>query len=436
MSKKAKPTTNQITGYTFIKKAAGVEEYELKTNGLRVLYFSRPKTGVVTTNITYKVGARDEARGETGVAHMLEHMLFKPTKADVKKGIADGRAMKFERETGSVLNANTWKDRTTYYFSYPTKYYDEALAIEAERMTGVFLSDEVLKPEQGNVLSEFDMYNGDPSFALSTAMCTAAFQSHPYGHETIGFREDIEDYTADKLDRFYKNYYRPDNATMMVVGDIERNEALDKVRKYFKDIKNPATPIPRFSIREPKQEGLRRTRVCRESTTNILSLGFKYGSFPQKKWFTAVLMSEVLTSGPDSILDKLLIDTGKASAVSFFPEPLSETTLATINIYLAKDEEHSEIESLTLKAIKALRTKHISSLVSKTKEAILTSEIISRDSSQAIAAELTEYVSAGDWSVYADTIKIIDSITAKDVIDMIQESFVDENMTIGEFIGN
>ena len=101
---------------------------------------------MVTTNITYLVGARDEERGVTGVAHMLEHMLFKPTETDVKKGIKSGKSMQFERETGSILNANTWKDRTTYYFSYPKELLNEALQIEAERMNGVILNDKELEP--------------------------------------------------------------------------------------------------------------------------------------------------------------------------------------------------------------------------------------------------------------------------------------------------
>jgi zinc protease len=437
MSKKLTPKTKTKaqTGFEFVQKAGSVEEYRLKTNGLRVLYYNRPNTGVITTNITYLVGARDEARGETGLAHMLEHMIFKPTKADIKAGITSGRGMQFERETGAILNANTWKDRTTYYFSYPAKYFEEALQIEAERMTGVVLTDEVLKPEQGNVLSEFDMYNGDPSFALSVAMVNATFQSHPYGHETIGFREDIEDYNAEKLERFYRNYYRPDNAVMMVIGDIDRNSALKHVRAHFKDISNPDTAIPRFSIREPKQEGIRRTIVERPSTTNILSVGFKHAGFPTRDWFVTSVMTYVLTSGQDSILYRLLVDTGMASTVGGMIEPTSERNMGAINIYLAPDHHHGEVESLLLKAVNKLTAKDIFSLVGKAKESAITSEIIDRDSSLSIAGDLTEYVSAGDWTVYTEALKIIDSITAKDVIDCLKRSFKPNNLTIGEFIG-
>ncbi|MBP6924747.1 MAG: insulinase family protein, partial [Candidatus Pacebacteria bacterium] len=225
MSKKPQmPSKKKISvsvpGFAHIETAGGITEFLYKANGLRVLYLNRPNTGVITTNITYFVGARDETRGETGLAHMLEHMLFKPTVFDIEAGIDSG-AMQFERDTGCVLNANTWKDRTTYFFSYPKEYFERALKIEAERMNGVVLTDESLNPERNNVLSEHDMYNGDPYFALNVSMVGAAYNSHPYGHETIGHRQDIEDYTAATLDRFYRFYYRPDNAVMMIVGDVD-----------------------------------------------------------------------------------------------------------------------------------------------------------------------------------------------------------------------
>ena len=438
MSKKISPKSTKkspVPGYTFVQSAGGVEEYVLKSNGLRVLYHHRPGTGVVTSNITYLVGARDEARGETGLAHMLEHMLFKPTTFDVEAGITAGGAMQFERETGCILNANTWKDRTTYFFSYPEQYFSDALKIEAQRMEGVILSDKELKPEQGNVLSEFDMYNGDPYFATAVQMCSAAFHSHPYGHETIGYREDIEYYTAEKLERFYRHYYRPNNAVMMVVGDTDVKTALHEIKKTFSKIPNPDTPIPRFTIKEPKQEGLRRVSIERSSTTNIVSLGFKHSGFPSTEWFHTCIMLDVLTSGPESVLRRLLVDTGKASSVEYTLEPSSETNLALINITLAPEHYHTEVEHLTLAALQALDSKAITTLVKKAKALTLTDELFARQQSLRITQELTEYVSAGQWEVYAKTPEILKSITTKHILDCIKESFTSQNMTIGHFIG-
>ncbi len=424
-----------MPGYVFKQHIDQIEQYTLKSNGLNVLYFHRPDTGVVTTNITYFVGARDEARGETGIAHMLEHMLFKPTKYDQEHHIKEGAAMHFERKTGSILNANTWKDRTTYYFSYPQEYFNEALRIEADRMQNVILTDKVLKPEQGNVLSEFDMYNGDPHFALAVQMYSAAFHSHPYGHETIGYREDIEDYTAEKLQRYYRNYYRPDNAVLMVVGDIDRESALRAVREHFSNIKNPDTAIPRHAVREPKQEGIRRVTIERPATTNLVSIGFKHVGFPQKDWFTNSILLDVLAGSPESILHKLLVDTGKAAGVATSLEPTSEANLALVDITLAPQRSHQEIEALTLEAIRGVKTADIDHLVKKAKARMITAELFGRTESLHIVAELTEYASAHDLTAYTKTPEILASITTQDVLAALVTGFTDTNLTIGRFIG-
>ena len=423
-----------VPGFSHIKTVAGIEEYLLKVNGLRVLYLNRPHTGVVTTNITYLVGARDEARGETGVAHMLEHMLFKPTVSDVKAGL-DSASMQFERETGCVLNANTWKDRTTYFFSYPNEYFAHAVKIEAERMCGTILTDESLAPERSNVLSEFDMNNGDPYFALSVAMCGTAYHSHPYGHETIGYREDIEQYNAAALERFYRAYYRPDNAVMMVVGDVDIKTALTAIKKSFGTIPKPDTKIPRYTIKEFKQEGLRRVEVRRPSEMNIIALGIKHPGFPSKEWFTVSTLLSVLTSGPESILHKALVDTGIATSVEGSLEPTSEENIGFLTITLASKQNHAVIEKKVLNIISELSLKEITQLLKKVKAKITTDELFARDNSLRITQELTEYTAAGDWSAYTRTLEILDSITPKDILEAAKKQFLLEQMTIGYFIG-
>ncbi len=429
-------TSNKSTvpGYTHAKTVAGISEYVLKTNGLRVLYLNRPGTGVVTTNITYLVGARDEARGETGVAHMLEHMLFKPTATDVAKR-RDSSSMQFERDTGCVLNANTWKDRTTYYFIYPSEYFPQAVQIETERMCGTIITDDSLAPERSNVLSEFDMNNGDPYFALSVAMCGTAYHSHPYGHETIGYREDIEQYTAASLERFYRAYYRPDNAVMMVVGDVDLKTALNAIKKSFSGILKPTTTIPRHSIKEFKQEGLRRVEVKRPSETNVVALGVKHAGFPTRDWFILSTLLSVLSRGPESILHKELIDTGIATSVDGALEPTSEENLGMLTITLAQKQDHATVEKKVLEIISSLTHADVTLLLKKLKAKEVTDELFARDSSGRIAQDLTEYTAAGDWAAYTKTLAILETITAKDLLASAKTHFISEKMTIGYFIG-
>ena len=260
---------------TKIKKKGTITEYRIPSNGLTILFSQKLDTNVITSNIVYYVGSRDEMYGMTGVAHMLEHMLFKPTKHDIRRR-SDSGAMQFERQTGVILNANTWKDRTSYFFSYPNEHFETALRIEAERMHDVVLNDTEFMPERTNVLSEYDMYAGDEEFALAVPMVATALHSHPYGHETIGFREDIESYTIEKLKTFYETYYAPNNATLIIVGDVREDDMLKIVTKHFAHIKPSQNLTPRQFVREPKQEGLRLVQVRRPSLKNILALGVKH----------------------------------------------------------------------------------------------------------------------------------------------------------------
>ena len=430
-------TTKSVTGtesLVRLKKKGGITAYEMQGNGMRVLYMHRPHTGVVTSNILYKVGSRDEECGETGVAHMLEHMLFKPTKQDLKKKIDSG-AMHFEREMGIVLNANTWKDRTTYYFSYPKEHFVRALKIEAERMRDVVLSDAEFLPERTNVLSEFDMYAGDEEFALSVQMAGAAFQSHPYGHETIGYREDIEGYTTEMLDAFYKKYYAPNNATLIIVGDVDEKTMCEAVVKIFGHIKPSTTITPRKHIREPKQEGVRTVVIERPSTTNMLAIGVRHEGFPSTAWYESMVALNVLAGGKDSILYKTLVDTSIASSVHISMEPTSDANLGILFIMLAPEVTHDDVYARVRACIDGLTVRDITPYLKKIIAQSLTSEYMSRENSLGIVAELVEYESAGAWESYADTEAILSAITAKDIQKRIQAMFAEQGITLGKYIG-
>ncbi|MFT7507409.1 MAG: zinc protease [Acidimicrobiales bacterium] len=434
MSKKIQ-TNKKTTGFTFIKKKEGISQHVLNSNGLTVLHKRIPKTGVVTSNIVYKVGARDEQTGETGLAHMLEHMLFKPTLHDLKSKKKISSAMHFEQHTGCILNATTSNDRTNYFFSYPVEHFEVALQIEAERMMDVVLTDTEFLPERNNVLSEFDMYNGDPYAALHTQMGCAAFQSHPYGHETIGFREDIERYTPEKLNRFYKEYYRPDNATVIVTGDISIEQTLTHVKKYFKTLQNPTSLTQRHDIVEPKQEGVRKVTVAREASTNILALGVKHKAFPEQSWYETSVLFSVLAEGTESILHKKLVDTGLATCVDTFITPSSEVNLGIIFITLAPGQTHATIEKTAREIIKDTDTKSIASLLKKTIQSTLTDELFSRESSLRIAMDLTEYIAADAWDSYLQTESILKAITVKQLVNLRDTLFTEDQMTIGYFVG-
>lgn len=418
--------------FKHIKTIGEISEYELKSNGLKVLYKNVPNTGVVTTNITYLVGARDEAVGETGVAHMLEHMLFKPTKQDKQKKQSSA-AMKFEREVGSILNANTWKDRTTYYFSYGIEHFSQALTIEAERMRDVLLVDSEFLPERTNVLSEFDMYNGEPEFALSVAMVSTAFFSHPYGHETIGFREDIERYTTEKLQKFYNHFYRPNNATLIVVGDVSLTSTLDQVANIFGLLEPEPGVNNRPIVVEPVQEGMRRIEIVRPGTTNILAIGVKHPGFPSSGWFESMIVLKLLAGSADSLLNKELVDKGLASSVTSTLEPTKDNNLAILYITLTDKMTHDEMEKHVLEIIRGAKEDWIKKQLKTVVTRAINSELFNRDSSLDIVQELTEYVSAENWPAYFETEKILRGINVKQVHKRLLEMFTDKVLTVGVY---
>jgi zinc protease len=279
------------------------------------------------------------------------------------------------------------------------------------------------------------MRNGDPDFALAAAMAGTAYHSHPYGHETIGYREDIERYNATSLDRFYRLYYRPDNAVMMIVGDVDEKTALAKVKKHFSAIQKPAAPILRFHISEPAQEGLRRVIVKRPSELNIVSFGVKHAGFPSESWYVASTLLEVLTGGPESILHLALVDNGIATNVDGSLEPTSEENIGSLSITLAPDSTHEGVEEMVRVIIDRLDNKTVTPLLKKIKAKLLTDELFARDSSLRITDELTEYVASGNWTAYAKTPEILDRITVKMLLDAAQTLFNDTTMTIGYFIG-
>ncbi len=435
MSKKSKTNSKTLDSIQLkrVRAISEITEFQVSSNNLRVLYAPRKGSGVVTSNIVYHIGSRDEARGETGIAHMLEHMLFKPTLFDLKRK-SEPASMLFERETGIVLNANTWKDRTTYYFSYPKEYFDRAICIEAERMNGLQFSDAEFKPEQANVLSEFDMYAGDEEFTLSVQMMHAAFLSHPYGHETIGYREDIASFTTETLSAYYKKFYTPNNATITVVGDISLEEMKKSILKHFGSIK-PVPNQPRKHLQEPVQEGTRTVVVRRPSTKNIYAIGVKHAGFPKKEWFETMVVFDLLAGGESSILHKELVDTGLASEVHSSLEPTMDQNLGIVSITLSTKATHEEMHNRITKIINSVNIKDIGTYLKKTIAKVIAAEIRSRENSLGYTAELVEYVSAQAWESFFESENILKSIEPRDVLQRMKLLFNEDLIVVGHFKG-
>ena len=355
---------------------------------------------------------------------------MQPTEADLKQKIDSG-AMQFERETGCILNANTWKDRTTYYFCYPVEHFDRALKIEAERMRGVILTEAEFKPEQTNVLSEYDMYAGDEHFLLSVEMTWVAFLSHPYSTETIGFRNDIVALTPQKLREFYDVYYRPNNATLTIIGDIPFKKLEESVLKIFGPLEEGPDLGSRMYPIEPIQSGIRTVNVKMNSKTRMLGIGMKHDAFPSTSWFETMVIFDMLAGGKDSLLYKKFVDAGLAIVIDSSLEPTSNINLGIIYITLSEKTKHNIILENFFTLIQSLTLKDIEPYLKKTRAKILTEEVLHRESSLECTAELVEYISAGDWAAFYASETILNGITPKTIIERIKILCNKDSMTIG-----
>jgi zinc protease len=210
-----------------VTSVEGITEYRL-SNGLRVLLFPDPTKPTVTVNITYTVGSRHEGYGETGMAHLLEHMAF--------KGTPTHKVIPQEMKAhGANYNASTWFDRTNYFEVLPANEANLkfALDLEADRMIHSFIAKKDLDSEMTVVRNEFESGENDPANILEERVLSTAYLWHNYGHSTIGSREDIERVPIDRLQAFYKNYYQPDNAVLLIAGKFDEAKALAQVTSAF-----------------------------------------------------------------------------------------------------------------------------------------------------------------------------------------------------------
>src|SRR6516162_5973964 len=212
----------------------GITEYHLE-NGVRFLLFPDPSSPTVTINMTVLVGSRHEGYGETGMAHLLEHMLFKGCKAfkDPWRALTDH---------GAEFNGSTWVDRTNYYETMPASdaNLEFGIRLEADRLVNSYVKREDLASEMTVVRNEFEMGENSPQTILSQRMMAVAYEWHNYGKSTIGNRSDIERVPIDKLQAFYRKYYQPDNVMLVVAGKFDETKALDYIAKYFGSLKRPS----------------------------------------------------------------------------------------------------------------------------------------------------------------------------------------------------
>ena len=414
---------------TKIASVEGITEYVLD-NGMKVLLFPDNSSQTITVNITYMVGSRHEGYGEKGMAHLLEHLVFKgtPTHEDIPNELT---------ERGARANGTTWYDRTNYYetFSATDDNLEWALGLESDRMLNSYISKEDLDSEFSVVRNEFESGENSPSRTLSQKVIRAAYMWHNYGNSTIGNRSDIERVPITNLKAFYKKYYRPDNAVLMITGKFDDKRTLDLVVKYFGPLKNPSTALSEVPTVEPAQDGEKRVELSRVGDLQLVMALYHSPAGSDPDFAALTLAQNVLTDAPSGRLYKALVETQKASSVYASNPFTKEPGYINFNVSVPSEKSLEEAESELLKVLDDLKVNPITVDELKRARANIMKQLdqLSRNSG-VMGTYMSEFIGAGDWRLAFIHRDRIESTTVEQVNAAVQKYFIPTNRTIGNFI--
>ena len=412
-----------------ITSVEGIQEYELK-NGLRILLMPDQSQTNIAVNIVYKVGSRHEGLGETGMAHLLEHMLFKQCKkfTDIKKAIAD---------KGAFANGTTWYDRTNYYevLSASDENLRWAIDMEADRMVNSKILPEELAKEFSVVRNEFEIGENNQWSVLMERVVSSMYLWHNYGKSTIGSKEDIERVKAENLKVFYKKYYQPDNAVLIIAGKFDDKKALQYAQQYFGPIPKPTRVLnPTYTV-EPSQDGERNVLLSRTGDIQYLSLGYHTPSVADKVYAANDALLEILTNNPSGFLYKKLVDTKLATSVNAFAFTLHDPGFTYIFSDVPKDKSIDSAKNVLLQASNEIATMNITEEdLTRAKNNRLKGIEDAMAKTTDFAITLTEYIGAGDWRLWFLQRDRIEKLTVEDLKNAAKKYYKPSNRTVGVFI--
>ena len=413
----------------FITTVEGIKEYEL-SNGLRVLLLPDGSQTNLAVNIVYKVGSRHEGYGESGMAHLLEHMLFKQCKkfTDIKKAIAD---------KGASANGTTWYDRTNYYeiLSASDENLRWALDMEADRMVNSKILPEELKKEFSVVRNEFEIGENYPGGVLNERVLSSMFLWHNYGKSTIGSKEDIERVKAENLKAFYKKFYQPDNAVLMISGKFDEKKALAYAQQYFGPIPKPARVLqPTYTV-EPPQDGERQVSLRRAGDIQFLAMGYHTPAVADKDFAANDALIEILTNDPSGILYKKLVETKLATKLYGYSQTLHDPGFSYFQVEVPKDKNIDSAKQALFSTADAIGTMNFTDEdLTRAKNTILKGIENNFSRTNDFAVSLTEYVGAGDWRLFFLYRDRVEKLTLADIQNAAKKYYKTSNRTWGVFI--
>jgi len=409
---------------------AGITEY-VYPNGLKVLLLPDSASSTITVNVTYLVGSRHEGYGETGMAHLLEHLNFirSVNGRDIKKELDD---------RGARWNGTTWYDRTNYFETVNAS--DEnlrwALGLEAERMINMRIDKEILNTEMTVVRNEFERGENSPAGVLEERVFSTAYLWHNYGKSTIGSRADIERVPVDRLAAFYRKYYQPDNAILIVSGQIDPSKTLAMVAETLGAIPRPTRVLDRTYTVEPPQDGERIVELRRVGAGKNLLIAYHAPAMAHSDSAVFEVLSGVLAGrGGTGRLDKALVDARKALSVGASVYQLHDPGLFMISATLNDEQSLDEAKKIILDTLAGLaREAPTADEVNRAKTRILQGMDRMFANSQQLAMQLTETAASGDWRLLFTNYEQLKRVTGEDITSVVQRYLKDSNRTIGTFI--
>jgi zinc protease len=411
-------------------------------NGLTVYVRPMRTAPLASVWCWYRVGSKDERRGQTGISHWVEHMNFKGTThipRDQVKGIIE--------QFGGSWNGYTWIDQTTYLETAITAALDRMLFIEAERMAGCLYHPDDVDSERTVIISELQGGENDPEQVLDTEVTAAAFKAHGYHHPTIGWQSDIESMTRDDLYGYYRTWYVPNNAALVVVGDVDVDETLRLVDHHFGRIAAGTLPA-RVQTKEPPQTGERRVRVERPGTTAYFKLAYVAPAAREPDFLPMLVLDAALTGAKgvnlwasfrnppqrSTRLYRALVDRGLASSVFGALLPTEDPFLYTIACTVTEGAATASVEAAADEALAAVRVEGITPAeFERARHQLRARLVFESDSVTNIAHQVGYFHTLGEVDLYEGLASRLDAVTLDDVARVARTRLLPSQRTVGVF---
>ncbi len=412
-------------------------------NGLKVLVQEVHTAPLASVWCWYKVGSKDEGPGITGASHWVEHMNFKGTiniPRDQVKGIIE--------QFGGSWNGYTWIDQTTYLETATRDALDRMLFIESERMANCLYHPDDCESERTVIISELQGGENDPDQLLDQELTATALKAHPYRHPTIGWLADLQTMTRDDLYGYYRRYYVPNNATLVIVGDVDTHEALKRADHHFGRIE-PRTVTRGAHTAEPVQLGERRFTISKPGTTAYLKLGYHAPAVSDSDFFAVLALDAVLTGAKglnlwssfktpppqrSARLYRALVDKGLASSLIGAILPTEHPFLYTISLTATEGTSLAALEEPTLREIEHVRVGGVTGQeLDKVKNQLRARLVFENDSVTNIAHQIGYFETVASWKVYPTLLSRIQDVTLEQVNAAAARYLIPTNRTIGWF---